>query len=455
MSENKQRRPGVIRRTLTYLSSLLQRPGDAERAEKEDEAKEVGFRHSWLAMLGSLFLAFIIWLAVMSGDNPGASGEFNDVPLRIDNKSGLSILSGGDLAVDLRVEGKRSVIRSVDISDIDVSIVIEEDTTPGRYTYDISVQLPGGLTLVESSMTQAMIYLDHTTSANVPIKVKLADYILQDSYEIAMSDITTAITSIRVTGPKTLLETIDCAQVSLSLGSVTRSITCIGALKLVDASGNPISSSYIRMAQSEVSVTIPVYKYRTITPSIRFKHGLFSEDNVKVEISPASFRVKGEADIIDQLSWEQVIDEKTITGNATVKYAIGFDESVQILDDFDEVSVTITHLSTATKPIVLQSSAITVEGAGNNSYEILTPSLTVNFRGDSELLERFGMSGFVARIDLTPYALAEGTLTVPLAFYIGGDYAGKVWEVGSYSVSIRITPAAPETQEPEVQEPVQ
>ncbi len=445
MGDQNRKDPGFSRRALTYLSSLLQRPGEGEAAEG-NEGNEVKKRtpiHNWFAAIGSLALAFIIWLFVMGSENPGAMGEFNDVPIRIENESGLAILSGEDLAVDLRVEGKGSVIRATDISDIDVSIHIEEGTKPGRYTYDIAIQLPGGLRLIESSMTKAMIYLDNTTSAIVPVRVNLSDYILQDSYEIDLSAITTSLTTVKVTGPQALLETIECARVSLSLGFVSRSVTCKGALRLVDNEGNVITSSYVKLAESVVDVTIPIYKYRTITPTVTFMHGLFHEGNVSVSISPATVTVKGEVDAVDALTFDTLINEKELADNATFTVPLTADKGIEIVDDVSELTVTIMHHSATTKKVVIRD--FTVANAGENLLcEVLTPSLTVDFRVNGELMDDFGAQAVLAFVDLSSYVLTPGTITVPVTFYFQGAYEGKAWEIGSYSVSVRITNAPAE-----------
>jgi len=332
MADWKQIFARLIGRTdsgITPASSPLPEGVDPDGDEGKAHRTPV---QSWLAVLGSLAMAFCIWLFVMGTDNPGYEGEFEDVPVRIENLSSLSLLSGDDLAVDLKVQGRRSVIASTDPSDIDVSVTVTSGTRPGRHSYDLNIQLPGGLTLVESSLTKVMLYLDNPTSTSVPIRVRLTDYILPDSYEIATEDqITTSLQSVSVTGPESLLQTISHAQVTLSLGQVTRSVTCIGALALIDNTGSVVSSSYVRMAQSEVSVTIPVYKYRTITPTILYEYGYFNESNVRITCTPATITVKGEADAVDRAEWVKTINEKTLASDSTLSFSVGFDEGVEVV----------------------------------------------------------------------------------------------------------------------------
>lgn len=393
---------------------------------------------TWIALAGSLLLAFFIWLFVMSTDSPGYEGEFKEVPIHIENLSTLSILSEDNLTVDLRVEGKRSIINDTSLADIDVSVTVAEGTLPGRYSYELEIQLPGGLRLVESSLSNVMLYLDNTTSVSVPIRVKLSDYILPDSYEIAEAEkITTSIQSVVVTGPESLLRTVDCAQVALSLGTVTRSVTCIGSLSLVDMSGDPISSSYVRMAQSEVTVTIPVYKYRTIEPTILFEYGYFNEENVRVTCSPADITIKGEADAVDRIEWVRTINEKTVSGDSTMSFGVDFGDSVTVVGDVKTVSVTIEHIGTVTRNMIL--SGFRILNDNGHGYELVDKYLSVTLRGDAALLMNMTSAMIRAEVDLGKYNLSSGIVSAPVTLTILGTYAGQVWEIGSYTLAIRFT----------------
>jgi YbbR domain-containing protein len=373
----------------------------------------------------------------MGTEAPGTVGDLTGVPIRIENNSGLSILSGDDLTVDLQVEGKRSVINKTGTSDIDVSVVIDKNTQPGRYSYDLNIQLPAGLRLIESSLTKIMLYLDNTTSVSVPVRVKLTEYILQDQYEIGIDDITTGVRSVRVTGPESLLETIECAQVTLSLGNVTRSVTCIGSLTLVDQNGDPISSSYVRMAQSEVTVTIPVYKYYTLPLEIKYRHGFFNENNVSVQINPAAITVRGEVDTIDALKWEYTLDEKTIKGNGSYTVPIALPSGIVNVDNVPTAEISVTHIGTMARSLTI--SGFQVNNTGGRTYEMVTQSLMITVRGSEELIPYLSAAAVTAVIDLGGQPSTGGTITVPVTFRFLGAYDGQVYEIGTYFATLRIT----------------
>ncbi len=415
--------------------------GAAQAGEGGEEGEASVVRHSpitnWIAFIGALAMAFVIWLFVMGTDSPSFIGDLTEVPIRIENNSGLSILSGDGLTVDLKVEGKRSLIQNVHMEDIDVSVTVEPETSPGRYTYDLNIQLPGGLRLVESSLTRIMVYLDNTTSVSVPVRVKLSEYILQDSYEIGLNDITTSIQTVRVTGPESLLSTIECAQISLALGNITRSVTCIGALTLVDASGDTVSSSYIRMAQNEATVTIPVYQYRTLDLKVQYRHGYFNDENVEIKVEPASVTVRGEADVVNQLSWEYTLDEKAMQGDGVYNVALTLPEGVTNIDGVSSVSISVTHIGTKTK--VLPITNFQVLNTGGRTYEMVTKTLNVTLRAEQALLALLTPEDVTAIIDLGSNQYSGDNVTVPVTFRFSGAYSGKVYEVGTYSATIRLT----------------
>ena len=99
--------------------------------------------------------------------------------------------------------------------------------------------------------------------------------------------------------------------------------------------------------------------------------------------------------------------------------------------------VKVEHLNTYTKYFTVTD--IDVTGAVGIDYEILTSALSVQVRGTIEELARLKTSDFTAIVDLNGYSsTASGVITKTVTLYIDSAYAKNVYEIGEYTVQVRL-----------------
>ena len=286
---------------------LKKQDASDEAADTRNTTGEITVRRSktmdWIARIGVVLVAFALWFYVMATDSPTTQWEYKGISVTVDNRSGLSVLTGDGVTVDVTVLGRRSQTINVTAADIDAHITVPEGMAAGKYSFDLEFNLPNGLTLGAASQTRVTLYLDNTTSIVVPVRARIDDYMLEDDYELAESEIVCSPSSVRITGPESVLQTVEYAQVALNLGKVERTVNCSGSMVPVDSSGNPVQSSYLTMQTQSATVTVPVYKYRTLPLQVRYRYGYFNDTNAEVRLEPSSVRIKGEADAVDAAEW--------------------------------------------------------------------------------------------------------------------------------------------------------
>ena len=68
----------------------------------------------------------------------------------------------------------------------------------------------------------------------------------------------------------------------------------MGVLKLVNEAGNEINSSYLTMSTTSVGVTVKLFTEKDVPLTVSYKHGYFNNDNVTIDISPKTIKLRGE-----------------------------------------------------------------------------------------------------------------------------------------------------------------
>ena len=146
--------------------------------------KFLGFIKSFhiIPKLVCVFLAFILWIYVMEVDSPDYEDVFEDVAVtvvgttQLENERNLSIFSGYDTLVDVTVKGQKSVIAKYSSEDIVATVDVSKIEKSGMYTLEVFVDVPSGMTLIESSVTQINMFVDKRTTENIPVEASVKSY---------------------------------------------------------------------------------------------------------------------------------------------------------------------------------------------------------------------------------------------------------------------------------------
>lgn len=393
-------------------------------------------------MLLCVFCAFIFWLYVMEVDSPNYESEFLDVPVNLvgvstlENEHNLSVFGGFDAVVDLKVKGSRSIIGRYTIADINVTADVSGITQAGSHEVALFFDLPEGLTMTESSMSAVSLYIDARSSAVVEVRSRLSSVTIPESYELG--DLVADTDTITVSGPKTILDDIDYAQVSLEAGNIETSVSMVGTLELISLSGDVITNPYVRLSKTEVRVNIPVYCYKDLRLTAATKYGYYTEENARITIDPETVTVRGDPAVLADMEELVVttLDEKAITEDSSMIVQINVPDSLTLVEESATATVAIRHIGTVTKTFNVRNIDVSVDSGLD--YEVLTSTIAVTVRGDQDAVNALSADDITVSADLTGYThssmglvYAEGTVTID-------DPSGTVYELGEYNIQVAI-----------------
>ncbi len=397
-------------------------------------------KSDWVAKVLCLLAAFIIWFYVMQVDSPDHEETFSvDVTLTntaaMETVSGLSIYNGYGTTVDVTVTGKKSVIGKLTSEDFRVTADVSSIDVAGFHAVPVNVELPAGLTLSSVSQNTVQIYADEKSSKVVDIRAKIESFVSQ--YEVG--EPRPAIETVTVTGPKSALDEIEYAQISLTLGNINASMNASGALVLIDKNGGVLNNPYLRLSRKDVLVNIPVYTTKTLPVTVNYKYGYFNDTNVRVTINPQKLALRGDPAVLNAMSElvATTLDEKRITGDVTQLVALALPEGMTVHNGAASVLVTVQHLNTRTASFTVTN--IEVTGAQDLDYELATDALEVTVRGTPQQLAQLKNADFAAVIDLSGYAAtSSGEVTTPATILIDSEVAEGVYEIGDYGMKVKL-----------------
>lgn len=407
---------------------------------KELEKQLPKKRRLILPKIMSVLIAFILWFYVMAVESPVNEKTFRSIPITIEQTdSELSLYSGYNTTVDVTVSGKKSELNQISDSDFKASANLRDYREPGRYSVPITVDVPDNVTLAETSISNLTVYLDVRATSKMPVSVELTDYVLEEGLELpANNDIEFNVPEVTLTGPQSVIDTVDQARVTIALGHVSSSVRASGQVKLFDKSGAEITNPYLTIDTNNVEVKIPVYMTKDVPLGVEFKNGYLNSENSKVNVSPSSLSLRGTVETISEMDVFSVstIDEKLLTSNR-LTVPIRLPDGVVSLDDIVNAEISISHIGTTTR-VVTVTDNINVINPESLDYHIYSNSFNITLRGPNELISSVNSGDVTLSIDLSHQKSGAGNVKMPVSVSLSSRYTGKVYEVGEYDILVAI-----------------
>ena len=409
-------------------------------------------RNKLYSMLLSLAVAFCLWLYVSNNVSIEDSNTFYNIPVVMEGEAILSeenlmITSISANTVSLNLSGARSDLNKLDSSKLAAKVDLSQITEPGEHialSYTISYPSdvsPSAFTAGNKNPGAIFVDVDYRRVSEIPVLIKWTgnrseDYIYDT--ENAVLDNNT----VTISGPASVVDTIDHARVEIDLTEQVESISQNYRYTLCDAEGNPVDAEHITTNVEEVRLEMQIQKIRELrlTADIVYGGGA-NEKNTTVEITPATIRVSGGEAVLNELGDTLTIAtinladlDKNVNEQ---KYTLTLPEGVTNQTGVNEVTVTIKFAGLKTKELTIERFEAVNVPEGLN-VEIINANLTVKLRGPETEIAALTEENIRAVVDFTNAEVGTATYKVKI---VCDDRFPNVGAVKASSVSATVQAA--------------
>ncbi|MBO7406627.1 MAG: hypothetical protein J6V14_03270 [Clostridia bacterium] len=398
----------------------------------------------------SIVLAIAAWLAVMGFTNPLVTRTM-EIPIEFLNENSPATLDLKDMTVTypktvtVTVRGRKDTINNLNLSEVTASCDLDAITKAGETVVKVSKPVCEhvGVTVDDYYPKAITFNYDKTASKNLEVRVKYDTELLKDGYEFV--SVTSATSSIPVTGMASLLETCEYVQVdlrdSIEKGTLDSDRSAIFLEKYISTTGEDITHNF---SQKTVQVDIQVGKRIPFSYTVT---GEPAKDNFYNGVTASAEAVLLRADKA-QSSQETLrsmymldLGELDISGATsdvvkTIKLSDLLPAGIEAVN-VQQVTLTAEVGQFVTRSFQLSLSRLTMPGRDNDKYdyEIDPDRMTVSIKGRSEDLAEFTLSSALPTIDLTGKNV--GIYKVPLTF--SALDTSKFTVVGEYTYDVTIS----------------
>lgn len=410
---------------------------ETEESAKKTDSRKIDIAARIICVVG----AVLLWFYAVSTQTIIEDRRFASIPVEIigadtlEENYGMTVISGYDYSIDVTLSGTRGELSRVGADDISAYVDLSQISAAGEYSLDVRTSAPSGVAFKELSANYVNVYVDKRTQKGVEIRVN-PTYQIESDYTLGTPF--TNIETVTVSGPEDVLDNITHAQVTVNVGKLTKSVTTTGSIELYSGS-TPVTNPYIKVSETDVTVTVPVYAEKDVPLSVAFKYGYFNEKNSIVTIEPSSVRIKGDPTELDKISTVELmtLDEKKLTGTTSMNMAmVKLPDPVENLDRTDSAVITVTQVNTSTR--VINVNNISVKNPNGLEYTMAVDDINITLRGSSGSLSLVSESNISLEADLSYYKKGAKRISVPVKVILPEILKPNVYELGEYTIDFDI-----------------
>lgn len=388
--------------------------------------KEKIFKNLSLKILSAVF-AVVLWTIIVNIYDPTTSYTFSNVSVQLINTESLTdknysyeIVDGGKISV--YVSGPKSVVTNIKASDIVATADLSKISAFADYV-DIHVSVVrNGQTLnnVEAAPKTSAVRLSienrdtKTINVNTEVTGKPAD-----GYALVKQTLNP--TSIKVTGPSSIIDTIDHAGITFDVTGATDEVHGDADIHLYDEEENEIKDVSLDLSQSSVSYTAQVVRIKTVAVEAGYsgtpKDGYTISS---VTLNQNNVQVYGDENALNNLEKIVIpsnnINVDELDKDRIYKFSLEnyIDKSLHILKN-SRVEVTVKVGTTTTKSITLNTSDIRVSGLDTSmTYGFVDKTYNIEIEGNADAIAALDISKISVSADLSDYK-SSGAVDVKLS----------------------------------------
>lgn len=415
------------------------------------------FENNRFLQVFSVVAALFCWFVVAMTQSYTTTLTIRDVPITLDPQAaslqslGLHVIEGADDLVNVKVRGVRSVVAGLKPDDFTITVKVANVTETG--TYDLTLQ-PTAIPdceILSITPDKVRVSFDRIDRRSFDVKEEINGLSIAANFTADKTVVNPS--TINIEGPAAELDKINKCIITTELEApLERTYAGDFPIILYDANGNVLDPGemHLTLDHNEAHLTIPVLKNAHLPLEFEFsnipKGFPIGELEMRSQISENEVMVAGPADVIDKISEIQLdyIPVKNITMDNTVfEFEVKLPEPQSQfirLDNVFSVVVNIDDSGLSTAYFNVPEPKLLNVPVGYDATVLAKNIPSVQFVGETEVLEAMTADDIVAEIDLSERTVVSGSYQVPVKICVPGK--GLVWAVGDQTVTIQVEQSA-------------
>lgn len=214
----------------------------------------------------SVIVAIVLWMYVMSEQNPHVTYVIRDVPVKLINldRDRLALEDESEFFVNVKINGRRSIVTEVKQKDIKAEVDLR-GRMEGENLVPIKVSVPQNIEMIDFYPKEILISLDAIVEEQMSVSVNIKG---EPQEGFAVGEPVVKPEAIFVRGPRSKVDAVKRIVAQVDVSDKNSNIVNTVPLKALDSKGNVQKGVTIWPKTVEVSVSIVPINNVAIIPNI-------------------------------------------------------------------------------------------------------------------------------------------------------------------------------------------
>lgn len=396
----------------------------------------------------SIFLAFVLWLVIITQENPIRERSFTNLTLSVNLENTFAGENSMNIVDDLSskkvsvvVRGPSYVVSSLRSEDITVYVSAASVDEPGVYTLDVMASRSStNYEVLSVSPSTVKVEFDYFDTKEFTVKADAKGAAAVEGL-IAEAGIVSGIEGdlLKVTGPRSKVNKIASVVAVCNVNRVLSATETFDAeINLLDEKGEKISLQNITLNAENVKVKVPISKKKTVPVVADFTNlpSGFDKFSIKYSVDHPKVDVIGNPETVDKISQITLsaIDISQLSlSNKEFDVTPKLPEGVRLVDNFETFKVSVNTTGYIEKTVAVTNVKAINLKAGLKSTQ--SQIKFVKICGPRAAVNKITADMITAQVDLQDKGEGQHSLNVVMSF----KTYKNVWAIGSYNTTVTIT----------------
>ncbi|MCE9676462.1 hypothetical protein LPC27_11865 [Paraclostridium bifermentans] len=289
----------------------------------------------------SLLSALVLWLYVMTVEDPVETRTFSDIPVTITNMSvleerGLTIYPKEELLADISIRANLSSLRPINRDNIYIYGRLD-DPKEGKNVVYLQANLPERVNKYDIKPNVITLDLEKVVNEKRSISVDV-----EGEPKINIDNIETNKKTVDVSGPRTLVNKVTSIKATLDASDKYKDFSTKLKLVPVDANGDAVKG--VKLDDNFVVATVKFLQEKVVPVKLVFDDSVSDQSNLEnYSINPKDITIEGKKEALDNING---INTKPITANDlksnnSIDVALDIPKDVKIKNNISSIKLNI------------------------------------------------------------------------------------------------------------------
>ncbi|GKZ03947.1 MULTISPECIES: YbbR-like domain-containing protein [Paraclostridium] len=289
----------------------------------------------------SLLSALVLWLYVMTVEDPVETRTFSDIPVTITNMSvleerGLTIYPKEELLADISIRANLSSLRPINRDNIYIYGRLD-DPKEGKNVVYLQANLPERVNKYDIKPNVITLDLEKVVNEKRSISVDV-----EGEPKINIDNIETNKKTVDVSGPRTLVNKVTSIKATLDASDKYKDFSTKLKLVPVDANGDVVKG--VKLDDNFVVATVKFLQEKVVPVKLVFDDSVSNQSNLEnYSINPKDITIEGKKEALDNING---INTKPITANDlksnnSIDVALDIPKDVKIKNNISSIKLNI------------------------------------------------------------------------------------------------------------------